>query len=113
MNNVLDLRGPEFLELYVALLAAALVVAFVMRWLLRGPGGEVPRFVARLEPLEVACLARGPQGVADAIITDLVHRRVVALDAKKAKSLSRAERFSVSANLRFTSKPAISMFKSS
>src|SRR5579884_3285935 len=83
--NVLDLRGPAFLELYLVLMGAALALAFIFRWILRGPGGEVPGFVARLEPLEVACLARGPQGVADAVVADLVYRGAVKVDPKKGK----------------------------
>ena len=70
--NVLDLRGPDFLMFYLALIGIATVAAVALRFWLRGPGGEAPHFVANLDPYEVAYLSGGPRTVIDAAIASLV-----------------------------------------
>ncbi|HEX4795110.1 MAG TPA: TIGR04222 domain-containing membrane protein [Humisphaera sp.] len=78
--NVLDLRGPQFLELYLLLLILSTVTAIILRWLLRGPGGDPGRSISDLQPLEIAYLAGGPKGAIDAAITSLVRRGILAAD---------------------------------
>lgn len=85
--NVLDLRGPAFLLLYLGLLAAAIVAALLVRWWLRGPGGDVAGRAPELHPFEVAYLAGGPKAVADAAIAGLVHRGNLAVDASIGRIL--------------------------
>src|SRR5688500_12709245 len=80
--NVLDWRGPEFLVLYLGLFAVAVIAALVLRFRLRGPGGELPpgQIPAALHPLEVAYLAGGSRQVSDAAIALLVQRGSLAVD---------------------------------
>lgn len=73
--NVLDLPGPEFLRLYLVLLATAVAIAFLLRWWLRQPGDDLPpRQLPDLHPFEIAYLVGGPSAVTDAAIANLVHR---------------------------------------
>ena len=80
MINPLDLRGPEFLLLYLLLLVAAGCAAVILRWALRLPADEPVGEDVRLGPYEVAYLAGGEQLAADAAIASLVQRRVLAVD---------------------------------
>jgi uncharacterized protein (TIGR04222 family) len=67
-------------------MGVAVAAAFLLRWWLRQPGGEVPpgRMPA-LHPFEVAYLAGGTKAVTDAAIATLVHRGTLAVDAKKRR----------------------------
>jgi uncharacterized protein (TIGR04222 family) len=79
--NVLDLRGPEFLRFYLAVLAVVLVAAGVLRRSLRHPGGDLPPGRRpQLHPLEVAYLSGGARGIIDAAIAGLVQRRHLGVD---------------------------------
>ena len=40
MNALLDLKGPDFLWLYVGLLAVGMILALTARWFFRQPGGK-------------------------------------------------------------------------
>ena len=82
--NVLDLRGPAFLLLYLALLGAAFVIALSLRRWLRRPAGGADRLprgrFPDLHPLEIAYLGGGPRASTDAAISMLVHRGALAVD---------------------------------
>ena len=90
MINPLDLRGPEFLQLYLLLLVAAVCAAATLRWTLRlpadGPVGEE----VQLDPYEVAYLAGGEQRAADAAIVGLVQRRVLAVAPAERKLIAQS-----------------------
>ncbi len=57
--NPLDWTGPEFLQLYVAVLIIAIIAAVTLRWWLRGPGGAVPAGFLEDYPYEAAYLSGG------------------------------------------------------
>jgi uncharacterized protein (TIGR04222 family) len=77
--NVFDLRGPEFLEFYVIILAGAVVVGVILRCRLRSPGGSVSDIDPPLDPYEIAYLAGGPQMAVDAAIACLIHTGALGL----------------------------------
>src|SRR5262245_32637259 len=71
--SILDLRGPEFLQLFITLLLAFLAAGLLFRWLMSGPFGDLPSYRPELDPLEVAYLAGGARAATDAAIASLVH----------------------------------------
>lgn len=81
--TVFDLRGPEFLQFYLALFGCVFVGALFLRWLLRGPGGEVSQLVQGLDPFEAAYLAGGPRMVVDACLAGLAHAGALKLKASE------------------------------
>jgi uncharacterized protein (TIGR04222 family) len=78
--NVFDLRGPDFLWFYTILLSLTLITALILRWGLRGPGGDMSHLIRALEPCEAAYLAGGPKMVVDAALAGLVHGGALKLD---------------------------------
>lgn len=71
MTPVLDMRGPEFLTLYVSLTVVALVLGFILRYLSRFPAGHAPADRSPLTAYQAAYLAGGPRRVVDGAITRL------------------------------------------
>ena len=72
----LDLRGPEFLSLYAALFVLVCLTALLLRWLLRGPGGDPPPEAADLDDgglagVEAFEVVEGAHGPADAGLRDV------------------------------------------
>ena len=59
MNNPLDLKGPEFLILYVSLMVGLAVVAFLLRYALRIGYARMPVDVRSLGAGEIAYLGGG------------------------------------------------------
>ena len=94
--NPFDLSGPEFLQLYLVVLAVALVAAGVARWLMRHPGDEPSEHALDLTPYEIAYLSGGESLAIDTAIIRLVHLDVLFLDFS-ARSLTRREK-TLSAN---------------
>ena len=86
--NVLDLPGPEFLQFYFLLLAFVTIGGVLLRFMLRGPGGEIPQFASHLDPYEIAYLAGGPRGTVDAAMAGLVHSGAVTVSKGGAKLLA-------------------------
>lgn len=78
--NPFDLRGPDFLRLYVIVFAAVMVVAGLLRWLLRLPAGDPELDSKQLSPCEIAYLAGGEKLAVNAAIARLVHDDALALD---------------------------------
>src|SRR5690349_20259423 len=72
MTNPLDLTGPEFLGLYIPLLAAAVAIAAVLRWALRTPSDGPFAGSMDLDPYEVAYLAGGGRHATHAALASLV-----------------------------------------
>ena len=70
------MTGPQFLVLYVCLLAACVVVAGVVRHALRGPADQ-PSMLPT-DPYQVAFLAGGYCGVIQAAVVALTSRGMVA-----------------------------------
>jgi uncharacterized protein (TIGR04222 family) len=76
--NPLDWQGPEFLSLYVPLLAGGFLVALTVRYLLRLPAGPPLWLGKRTEPYEVAALD-DPGTLIEAVVASLLHRNVLRL----------------------------------
>lgn len=74
--NPFDLRGPQFLTLFSFLIALASVLALLLRYQLRTPGGEPPDGALE-DPYQLAILDGGPNRAAEAAIASLVHRGVL------------------------------------
>jgi uncharacterized protein (TIGR04222 family) len=87
--QLFDLRGPEFLALYVGLLAAGIVAALVVRHFLRGPTSHVDVPALRLEPLEVALLAEGDQHALKTALAGLAHRELITVETTTRKMRAR------------------------
>src|SRR5215468_5638103 len=77
MNDVFNLHGPEFLKLYISLLAGAIVLLIVFRLLLRGPHDSPAAGLPKLGALEAAYLSRGRRGTVDAAIAALAQRGAI------------------------------------
>jgi uncharacterized protein (TIGR04222 family) len=75
--GVLDLPGPDFLGLYVALLAVAAPVALLLRKLLRRPGGNVDARFLSLRPFEVGYLAGGELQAVSALVASLAQQKLI------------------------------------
>lgn len=76
--NVLDLRGPAFLQLYVPLAAGAFAIAAAMRWAVRGPGGDPPPVAQQpTDPYDIAFLQGGPRAAVHAAAISLAHRELI------------------------------------
>jgi uncharacterized protein (TIGR04222 family) len=71
------LSGPEFLGVYLALLATATGVGVVLRRLARPPRGNPDVRFLHLRPVEAAYLAGGEEQAVDAAIASLAHRRLI------------------------------------
>lgn len=79
--NPLDLKGPEFLSLYLPLLFGGFLVALVLRYLLRLPAGQPPRLDKRMDPYEVAALG-GPNTLVEAAVASLFHRSALRIEGR-------------------------------
>lgn len=76
--NPLDMRGPAFLKLYLALLVLACAGAYILRHvLLMRSDGVLDR---ELRPLEVAALAGGETQAMQVALSQLIHEGHVVMD---------------------------------
>jgi uncharacterized protein (TIGR04222 family) len=80
--NPLDLKGPEFLSLYVVLLSGGFLVALTLRYLLRVPAGQALRLDRRVDPYEVAALG-GPDALIEAAVAALFHRSALRIEGRR------------------------------
>ncbi len=78
--NPLDLPGPEFLVFYLILAGVAVLVAAMLRWILRQPAGDTT-MSAPLSSSEIAYLAGGQTVAVHAAVARLVHDKCLSLDA--------------------------------
>jgi uncharacterized protein (TIGR04222 family) len=83
--NPFDLRGPEFLAFYLAILAVSVLAALAVRWSLRPPADDRPEETPDLSPYDVVYLAGGDQLAVTAAIASLVHRNVLEVDGPGRK----------------------------
>jgi uncharacterized protein (TIGR04222 family) len=73
IENPLDMRGPDFLILYLVALIATIGFASALRWLLRAPGATANTANSRkYHPYELAWLVGGWQRALDAALANLV-----------------------------------------
>src|SRR4030095_7169671 len=75
--NIFDLRGPEFLVLYIVLLVLGVGVAFGLRDRLRGSRGTLDIRGLQLQPFEVALLAEGDEHAVRTALAGLAHRELI------------------------------------
>jgi len=80
----LDMRGPEFLKLYFALVLGTTVVAALIRWLASFPF-DYPNNNPPLNAYDVAFLKGGKRRTMEAAIAALVHEEFVHIDTKDGK----------------------------
>jgi uncharacterized protein (TIGR04222 family) len=76
LSNPLDLRGPQFLLLYLVVLGIAIIVALILRRRLRSPHDEPLMKGMELDPYETAYLTSDRYPV-DAAIGMLVKREAI------------------------------------
>jgi uncharacterized protein (TIGR04222 family) len=79
--NPFDLKGPDFLTLYVIVLAVALLSAYLLRQAFRKPADMPPSEAMQLQPYEVAYLAGGTPQAVNAALANLVHRGLLLANA--------------------------------
>ncbi|HVG17526.1 MAG TPA: TIGR04222 domain-containing membrane protein [Blastocatellia bacterium] len=91
LPNPFELRGPEFLALYVIVLAVAVAACLLIRRMMNGPGGDAPPLAARLDPYEVAYLAGGANLATDTALATLVQRGQLAVDTAQRRVIARSE----------------------
>lgn len=76
----LNLRGPDFLVVYICFCVGALLLAIGVKSLFRGPGG-MPMEMPKLTPHETAYLAGKGQRIAETVLTKLVGSDRLKIDA--------------------------------
>ncbi|MCB1553934.1 MAG: TIGR04222 domain-containing membrane protein [Xanthomonadales bacterium] len=72
--GILDWKGPQFLALFLPLIPASMVLAWILRWRMRAASASPSRTVGQPSVWAVAWLAGGEQRVMDAAVAEL-HRR--------------------------------------
>jgi uncharacterized protein (TIGR04222 family) len=75
----LDMRGPEFLKLYIGSLIAATLVAMLIRWLASFPF-DYPNNNPPLNPYDVSFLMGGKCRTMEAAIAALVQEKILRID---------------------------------
>jgi uncharacterized protein (TIGR04222 family) len=82
-DNPLDWPAGPFLALFASLSVASIVVTCIVRW--RSRETASPVLMPEPSVWELAYLAGGPDRVADAAVTDLLAKQVVAWDASSGR----------------------------
>lgn len=80
MDTLLNLRGPEFLRLYLSLVALATVTALLARWWFRRPVDDAWIEDAPLDPYEIAYLKGAEPLAVNAALASLVHCGALVVD---------------------------------
>jgi uncharacterized protein (TIGR04222 family) len=78
--NIFNLRGPEFLLVYLAMLFAATSIGLFVRSRLRGPHDEADVRALDLQPLEVALLAENDEHAIRTALAGLAQREMITLE---------------------------------
>ena len=79
--GILDLPGPQFLGVFIPILALAWVFASIARRMIRPAGSASPE-VPELTAIETAYLAGGPRLALAALVTSLAQRKAISFDAQ-------------------------------
>src|ERR1700676_5219124 len=81
--NPFTLPEIDFLTLYGSVVPGGLLLALLLRWLLRSPsqGGDLPA----LHPYEIAYLAGGPARAVHAALAGILHRKLMTLGASTGR----------------------------
>ena len=79
--NPLELKGPEFLSLFVGLFVAAAFLAAFVRKLIRPPYDAPKCNPSKFKPYMVAYLAGGSRGALAAAMANLIQTGVLKVDA--------------------------------
>ncbi|AKQ69858.1 hypothetical protein A176_006770 [Myxococcus hansupus] len=77
--DFLNLPGPQFLKVFMALSLGAMALGFTLRWLLRAPGGSLQPLPATWDPFEVAMLS-GPKAVVHTALAKLLHQKALKVE---------------------------------
>ncbi len=77
--NPLDFRGPVFLQFYALCFVVAVVVAFVLRSILRRAADDNSDLKTQLHPIELALLAGGHWRALQVAVVSLVQRQQIHL----------------------------------
>lgn len=83
--NPLNMRGQEFLLLYIVLMVVAAIGAMIARALLRPTEDLDTKDIKPLDGYEVACLASGADRVVDAALASMVQAKTLQLTEQKKK----------------------------
>src|SRR5262245_53159149 len=86
VTSIFDLRGPDFLSLYLSLIVVGVVVAAALRRLARGPGAEATTWPSDLGAYDVAYLRGGADSVVAAAVVALLHRGLVRVSLGKLEA---------------------------
>lgn len=81
----LDLRGPDFLAVFVPFAVALLAFAYFLRWRLQVPTEGA--LSEQLDPYEIASLAGGDQRAFVAAVATSVNRGLIALDDRQVRRI--------------------------
>jgi uncharacterized protein (TIGR04222 family) len=95
----LDWSGRDFLALYLALMAGAVVSGLVLRTWLRRSAVGASRHLGALTPTHAALLAGGPQRAIDAAVAELHERGAIVWDADQQRLVRAAARTDLPAPL--------------
>ncbi len=82
LANPLDMRGPEFLQLFVTLMVVGVAAALVLRYLLRGAQDDSRQ---ALDEYQTAYLAAGVEGTVRAGVAALVDQKVLEVGRASGK----------------------------
>ena len=77
--DFLNLPGPQFLTVFLALGFCALWLGTALRLLLRTPGGDPQPLPEALDPFEIAMLS-GPKAVVHTALARLLHEKAVKME---------------------------------
>lgn len=78
--NLLNMPGPQFLLLYPCLLAGAVAMTVMLRWVSRSPSEGPDLEILNLDPYEVAYLMGGEDSAVDTALASLVQRGAVTVN---------------------------------
>jgi uncharacterized protein (TIGR04222 family) len=89
--NPLELPGPQFLRFYAILFVTVVLVAILLRRLLRQPAGDAPAHALALSPAEIAYLGGGEDRLVYATVARLFRTRALDLDSATRKLATRGD----------------------
>src|SRR6266540_2399800 len=85
-----NLPGPEFLGFYVIVFGVAVILALIVRELLRVPAGTPVPGSLDLSAYEVAFLAGGESHAVNVALANMIHRELLAVNVSR-RTVSRRD----------------------